>query len=235
MLAEARKAIAPIGRPIVHRIHALPRPREFAHAGDYVRRTRAHWRLRREGYTMLLSSRARNLLELAERVEAAGIPGALVDCGVWNGGSTMMLSSAAPSRQVWAFDSFEGVPEPAEVDGARSQLHAGDWQGSEEKLRGGFERMGHDDRLRIVKGWFEDTFPQVVDEVGPVALLHVDSDWYEPVKLTLETFYPLISKGGFVAIDDYRFWPGTKKAVDEFRATHNIDTPLERSHFWGKH
>jgi O-methyltransferase len=234
MLAEARKAVAPIGRPIIHRLHTLPRPHELANLAGYRRRARAHWRLRQDGYTMLLSSVARNLQELAETAEANEVPGALVDCGVWNGGSTMLLSSAAPSRQVWAFDSFEGLPEPVEADGARSQLHVGDCLGSEEMLRSGFERMGHQDRLHVVKGWFEDTFSKTLDEVGQVAVLHVDSDWYEPVKLTLESFYPQISPGGFVAIDDYRVWPGTKKAVDEFRETNHIDAPLERSHFWRK-
>src|SRR3954447_14721993 len=106
MLAEARNAVAPIGRPIIHRMHALPRPHELAHLGDYKRRARAHWQLRQEGYTMLLSSVARNLQEQAERVEGNEVPGALVDCGVWNGGSTMLLSSAAPTREIWAFDSF---------------------------------------------------------------------------------------------------------------------------------
>jgi hypothetical protein len=234
LLAEVRKAIGPLGNPIIHRIHALPRPREIPHASDYARRVKAHWRLRQEGYTMILSSRARNLLELAEKVEANGIPGAIVDTGVWNGGSTMLMSMAAPSRQVWAFDSFEGLPEPVEADGARSKLHVGDCLGSEDMLRNGFEDLGHVDRLHVVKGWFEDTFPTVAEEIGPVALLHVDSDWYEPVKLTLETFYPQISDGGFVAVDDYRFWPGTRKAVDEFRGGQGISTPLERSHFWTK-
>src|ERR1700694_3979891 len=63
-------------------------------------------RVRQRGYTMLGCRRGRALFRLAREVERQNVPGALVDCGVWNGGSTALLSAGAPTRDVYAFDSF---------------------------------------------------------------------------------------------------------------------------------
>jgi O-methyltransferase len=183
---------------------------------------------------MLSSRRGRVLLAAARQVERSGVPGAIVDCGVWNGGSSVLLSRGAPSRQVWAFDSFEGLPRPTLWDGSDSAGWEGAYRGSEQTVAEGFRRYGHPERLRIVKGWFEDTFPGVVDEVGPIALLHVDADWYESVKLALNTFYPSLCPGGFVLIDDYTSWAGAKRATDEIRDVFAVTAPLVDRHYWRK-
>lgn len=70
------------------------------------------------------------------------------------------------------------------------------------------------ERVHIVKGWFQDTFATV--EIPNIALLHIDADWYQSVKLALERFYAHVSPGGFIVFDDYGFWEGCRKAVDEF-------------------
>lgn len=193
-----------------------------------------HWRLRKRNFTMLGSRYGRNLSMLAETVEAEGVPGTLVDCGVWNGGSTMLLAMGAPSRDVWAFDSFEGLPSPGENDGERSTLHEGDCVGSEQVLKEGFREIGAEARLHVVKGWFDETLAASRDRIGSIAVLHVDADWYDPITLALETLYPLISPGGFVAVDDYRVWPGARRAVDEFRLNHQIQASLRAFHYWRK-
>jgi O-methyltransferase len=128
-----------------------------------------------------------------------------------------MMAVAAPDRDVWAFDSFSGLPEPAEVDGRRSFEFAGACVGSEEKLREGIRRYADPDRLQVRAGWFEDTLADAAREIDAVAVLHCDGDWYDSVRLTLEVFYPLVSPGGFVVIDDYGTWPGAKRATDEYR------------------
>jgi predicted O-methyltransferase YrrM len=179
-----------------------------------------------EEYSMLSPERAFALLRLAREVEASGIPGALVDCGVWNGGSTVLLSRGAPSRSVWAFDSFQGLPEPGPHDGAGSAGFGGAFCGSETRVREAFARFGSPERLHVVGGWFEDTLAPAAAELGPIAVLHVDCDWYAPVKLVLETLYPLVSPGGYVVIDDYGFWPGAALATEEFRREHAIGEPL---------
>jgi O-methyltransferase len=185
------------------------------------------WRALRYGqYTKLSCRRARALERLAASVERYGVPGALVDCGAWNGGSTVLLSNGAPSREAWAFDAFEAYPGPGALDGPDSA----DWSrkiiGSDRRVREAFERFAQPRRLHIVKGLFEDTFPQTASEIGEVAILHADSDWYESVMLTLQTFYPRVSAGGYVVIDDYGWWEGARRAVDEFRRVKNISAPL---------
>jgi O-methyltransferase len=210
----------------------LREPRRYA---DGVRLQR---RLKGEGYTMTSSRRGRTLHRLAATVAADGVPGALVDCGVWNGGSTVLLSRGAPGREAWAFDSFEGLPEPGQLDGAASFDHVGDCLGSEERLREAFRLYADPARLNVRKGWFEDTFPAAAEEIDSVAVLHCDGDWYDSVMLTLETFYAKVSPGGFVVIDDYGHWVGAREATDEFRHRLGITAPLRRvdytGHYWRK-
>ena len=80
------------------------------------------------------------------------------------------------------------------------------------------------ERLKIVPGWFQVTLPKV--PIEHIAVLHVDADWYELVKLVLETLYNRVLPGGFVIIDDYYVWPGCKQAVDEFLISQDIEQPL---------
>ena len=184
---------------------------------------------------MLGPRRGRMLHRLAEEVDRAGVPGALVDCGVWNGGSTILLSAAAPRREVWAFDSFAGLPEPRELDGRESQSLGGELVGSEQKLREGVERFAHPERLHVRAGWFEETLEEAAGEIGAVAVLHCDGDWYDSVLLTLEVMYPLVSTGGFVVIDDYGTFPGAGRATDEYRLRAGEAAPLRRIDHTGRY
>ena len=213
----------------------LPRKRDLAEGGDWRETTALYRSLHDGGYTMVSARRARALNRAARTVAREGVPGALVDCGVWNGGSTILLARGAPGREVWAFDSFQGMPEPGEHEGETGTHYRGDCLGSEERLREGFRRYADPERLHVRPGWFEDTLARARDEVGPVAVLHVDADWYESVRLVLDVFYPLVSPGGFVLIDDYGHWPGAQSATDEFRAAVGDDAPLERADYTGRY
>ena len=239
-----RSRVGRLARPL-HLDEALgsvydlaPSLAELPHLGRY-RRAAGLWRqLRSGGYTLIGCRRARALQRLARRCEAEGVPGALVDCGCYNGGSSVMMSTGAPQRPVFSFDSFEGLP-PA---GPRDPQRAGNWEGelraSEAKVREAFRRFASADRLTVVKGWFADTFPAAQSEISSVAILHADGDWYESVRLTLETFEPSVSPGGFVVIDDYGTWEGAKDATDEYRAARGIDAPLveidQTAAYWRK-
>lgn len=215
-----------------------PMRAEIGRPWEYARGVLLWSRIRQRGYTMLGCRRGRTLVRLAREADRRSIPGALVDCGVWNGGSTALLSAGAPCRDVYAFDSFEGLPSPdEEVDGARSVDWVGECLGVEANVREAVHRYGSPERLHIVKGWFEDTFPTAGDAVGPIAVLHADGDWYESVRLTLETFYDRVSPGGFVVIDDYGVWSGARQAVDEFRAGRLLKESLivvEAAAYWRK-
>ena len=63
-------------------------------------------------------------------------------------------------------------------------------------------------------GLFQETLRAT--HIPRIALLNIDADWYESVKLCLETFYDAVAPGGIVSIDDYGLWPGCRQAVDEF-------------------
>jgi O-methyltransferase len=79
--------------------------------------------------------------------------------------------------------------------------------------------------FRFVKGWFEETIPEHRRELAPIALLHLDGDWYESTKFCLEQLWDLVSPAGYVIIDDYGWWKGCRAAVDEFVAA--VDPPVE--------
>ena len=194
--------------------------REYRHAVGLWRHLRAG------GYTMIDSRRARTLSRLARACEEEGVAGALLDCGCFNGGSTVMMAAGAPSRDAWAFDSFEGLPAPGPHDPERAHDWTGRLVASEEKVREAFRRFAPSTPLHVVKGWFRDSFLVALPQIDTVGLLHVDGDWYESVKLTLETFEPRVQAGGFVVIDDYGAWEGARAATDEYRSAQAITTPL---------
>jgi len=135
---------------------------------------------------------------------------------------------------VWAFDSFQGLPESTAVDGPESKEWVGEAIGSERKLIQGFEKYADLTRLRIAKGWFEETLPRYRGEIGPIAFLHIDADWYESVRVALEELYPLVVPEGYVAIDDYKVWPGAKAATDEFRERNQVSARFVGGHYWKK-
>jgi len=174
-------------------------------------------------YTMLDYSRLSKLYELASYVEIRNIQGSVVECGVWNGGSAGVLASAIkhnPQRHLWLFDSWEGLPEPTELDisyqgqvGKRGMDLVFEHKVKELLL----DRIKIEpSRVHFVKGWFHHTLTPSRESMGPIALLHLDCDWYESVLLCLEELYDRVVPGGFVAIDDYMYWKGCTRAVDEF-------------------
>jgi hypothetical protein len=203
----------------------------------YLRGFAVWVQVRQQGFTMVGCRRGRTLYRLAAQVERDGVPGALVDCGVWNGGSTVLLAAAAGERTVWAFDSFEGLPQPGDMDGDAAASWEGSCVGREENVIEAFRRFAQPQQLRVVKGWFDDTLPWNAQAIGAIAVLHADGDWYESVRVTLESLYDSISPGGYVVVDDYSVWSGARQAVDEFRADRAIKAPLRRaqaSAFWRK-
>jgi O-methyltransferase len=216
----------------------LPRLGELRDLHTYRRARRLHQELFEGGWTMLGPRRGRMLHRLAGEVDRVGVPGALVDCGVWNGGSTILMASGAPEREVWAFDSFAGLPEPRQLDGRESEGLGGELVGSEQKLREGFERFADRARLHVRAGWFDDTLSSSAQEIGSVAILHCDGDWFESVLVTLEVMYPLVSPGGFVVIDDYGTFPGARRATEEYRLRVGETAPLRRidrtGRYWRK-
>ncbi|AFZ21391.1 TylF/MycF/NovP-related O-methyltransferase [Allocoleopsis franciscana] len=159
------------------------------------------------------------LQELAQRLEREEIPGDFVECGVYRGGSAGVLGYEAKrskfSRRLWLYDSFAGMPETVEKDDDSSRSLTGSYVGSEQQTRRIMHRLKvPEEQYTIVVGLFEDTFPAA--ERVEIALLHIDCDFYNPVKLSLEKFYEFVQPGGYVLLNDYGYFQGSRLATDEF-------------------
>ena len=203
---------------------------------DSLRMVRLVHRLR--PYTALFPLRLCALYRLSREIDRLSVPGDVVECGVYNGGSAALMASictrSSQDRKIWLFDSFEGLPQPTENDGQKAQGCYWWCHGDLSMVKGILGKLGiPESRTRIVKGWFHDTFPSV--DIPAIALLHIDADWYESVKLCFERFYDSVRPGGFIVIDDYGHWEGARRATDEFLEKRAIDARLVRVDYTGRY
>ena len=175
------------------------------------------------------------------------VPGAFVECGVWRGGASFLMArvlqeAGVTDRRVWMFDSFAGLPEPTAPDGERvtQRWHDPDAARNfshlvvtEDGVRQSARSLGVDGLCEIRAGWFADVLPRVAAEIGPIALLRIDCDLYEPVLQCLELLYDQVSEGGMVLFDDYYSFPGCAIAVHEFLGARRVPYPLvARPELW---
>jgi O-methyltransferase len=191
--------------------------------------------------TMIGRRRLAHLRSSVEEVLRDGVPGDLIEAGVWRGGAAIMMlavlkANGARDRSVWLADSFEGLPEAGAGDHQIDhEIPFHKWSElavSEEEVRRNLERYGVlDDQSRFLRGWFRDTLPTVAGRTW--ALIRLDADMYGSTTDALENLYPGLSPGGYVVIDDYDDVPACKRAVDEFRARHAISEPLTRIDWTG--
>ncbi len=199
-------------------------------------------------YTMVGYKRLSNAYELSGKAEAENVLGAFVEFGVWKGGAAGVMAAAAlrhaqdkqtQPRMTWLFDSFEGLPEPTEKDGAYAAEYALEHTSgrlrSIEKCVGPIEDVEklffsvlriEREHVRIEKGWFQETLPGAKQELSQIAILRIDADWYESTAYVLEELYGQVTPGGWVIVDDYGHWEGCKKAVDEFFERRGINPQL---------
>jgi O-methyltransferase len=159
---------------------------------------------------------------VADRVLQDGIRGDVVECGVFQGGSALVIAERllrAPSdRRMWLFDVFSGMPEPGPEDPPDAWDDVGKFVSSPEIVRGSFAAAGlSSEAVSIVQGRYEDTLPGF-EVPREISFLHLDCDWYDSLKLCLHTFYDAVAPGGAIVFDDYGHWSGCRKAVDEFFA-----------------
>jgi len=180
-------------------------------------------------YTMTSPARIVAVCSAVRYVEANSIPGVFVECGVWKGGSSMAaaLTFKTP-RPFFLFDTFEGMSAPTEHDrraasgkSASETLQNADRSASIwcysplDDVKRNISSTGYpDSHVTYVKGKVEDTVPGSAP--GQIAILRLDTDWYESTRHELEHLYPRLSPGGVLIIDDYGYWTGARKAVDEY-------------------
>ena len=188
-------------------------------------------------YTMTSPERVHALIEAVKYVTRRRVPGAIVECGVWRGGSMMaaartLLSLGSSERDLYLFDTFEGMSPPSEHDvdmggqragamlAAQSKTDASSYwcYASLEDVQGALAQVGYPaERVHYVKGKVEETVPAQAPQ--QIALLRLDTDWYESTRHELQHLYPRLSPGGVLIIDDYGHWKGSRKATDEFIAS----------------
>jgi O-methyltransferase len=195
-------------------------------------------------YTMTTPPRIYSLMRAVEYIVSRPIPGALVECGVWRGGSMMavaltLLRLGVTDRDLYLFDTFAGMTEPGEQDvkhsGERavdllavSSRDSHDWAvASLDQVRGAVSSVGYpEDRIHFVQGAVEETLPD--NAPGEIALLRLDTDWYSSTKHTLVHLYPRLASGGVLIIDDYAYWQGARQAVDEYVQENDVPVLLNR-------
>jgi hypothetical protein len=192
-------------------------------------------------YTMLGRKRLDNVEHCVRTILAEGIPGDLIECGVWRGGSVVFMSAMLSAfdvtdRTVWVADSFEGLPPPtAEPDVALgldlSKEKFPSLAIDESTVRAAFAAHGLSDaKVRFLKGWFGDTLATA--PIEKLALLRVDGDLYSSTTDALNALYDRVSPGGFVVVDDY-FLPNCRQAVDEFIVGRGVVEQVERIDWTG--
>lgn len=163
--------------------------------------------------------------------KALSLEGCFVECGVARGGTSAVMAMVArdegKNRKMWMFDSYEGLPPQSDKDGEQKPVRHKDRIGSDLAqgyCLGVFEEVNYwifselklgRYNVFVIKGWFKDTLPEFKKNIGRIAVLRLDGDWYESTKCCLENLYDNVVKGGYIIIDDYHL-QGCKLAVDEY-------------------
>lgn len=185
-------------------------------------------------YTKAGYPRLSNVYELSVKIEKKKISGTFVECGTWKGGCSAIMGAIAhrykSGRKTWYLDSFEGMPKPSENDTDNPEEIMGDALKAStsdvEELIFNKLRLPKKNNF-IVKGWFQDTFPKIKNEIGEIALLRLDADWYEATLYCLRELYDQVVYGGYIIFDDFARWEGCRKAVREFIKEKNINPEFQ--------
>jgi len=185
--------------------------------------------------TMTSKERMYALYKSVEYIIKTNIPGDFVECGVWRGGSTMLIAYTllelnVTNRKIYLYDTFEGMTQPTESDYsvANNKNRAFDkWKKEQKKdhnkwcyaslseVKNNMALTKYpNDNIIFVKGKVEETIPKT--KPSKIAILRLDTDWYESTKHELIHLFPILMKNGVLIIDDYGYWAGSKKAVDEY-------------------
>jgi predicted O-methyltransferase YrrM len=199
-------------------------------------------------YTQTTRENTFALIRATEYLVRKRVPGAYVECGVWKGGSAMAMAMTLDhlqeSRDIYLFDTFEGMPPGTSVDidlegnderwyreESDLYIHAGKGSGwnaiSIDEVKMNLDRLSPTrQRFHFVKGCVEDTLPLKAPE--QIALLRLDTDFYASTRHELEHLYPRLVSGGIIIIDDYGHFLGARKAVDDYIAGHRLEIFMHR-------
>lgn len=242
MIKQIVKNVArSLGYSVVRRSDDAPKlPPEFM---ALYEKTRA--------YTMTSIERMFALHTAVRHVVQHNIPGDIVECGVWRGGSSMMAAHTLcalgnTERKLYLYDTFAGMSRPTSHDvDVRGEAAAASW---EQQQQGGVNEWCYAslddvranmatvpyprDKVIFVKGKVEDTIPGTLP--GQIALLRLDTDFYESTAHELEHLYPLLAPRGILILDDYGHWKGAREATDSYFAKHGLKMFLSPIDYTGR-
>jgi len=195
-------------------------------------------------FTLTSLDRRASLILGVDHLVRQRIPGDIVECGVWRGGSMMavalaLLARGDTSRHLYLYDTYEGMSEPTAEDRSHTGESAQAQLARTERGQGVWCEAGLNDvqanlwstgyprqQIHFVQGKVEDSIPATMPE--SIALLRLDTDWYESTKHELVHLYPRLQRNGLLVIDDYGHWQGARQAVDEYFAAHGGQQFLHR-------
>lgn len=197
-------------------------------------------------FTMTGPERIQALTTATRYVAGSGVPGSIVECGVWKGGSMMAVArvlarSGDTSRHLYLFDTFDGMTDPTEADrsihgesAAQKMAESQDRGRSPlDEVRRNMATTGYPDhRIHYVAGRVEDTVPR--EAPAQIALLRLDTDWYESTRHEMEHLFPRLARGGVLIVDDYGHWQGARRAIDEYLESQGIRLLLNRIDYTGR-
>ncbi|HEX2221393.1 MAG TPA: TylF/MycF/NovP-related O-methyltransferase [Candidatus Limnocylindria bacterium] len=195
-------------------------------------------------YTMTSPERLFALIEAVRYVARNRIPGAVVECGVWKGGSMMAVAETLKrlgqlETDLYLYDTFRGMTDPGAEDVAYTGESAADqfrpsWlAASLAQVEAALATIGYPAaRIHLVPGDVEETIPGSAPDV--ISLLRLDTDWYASTRHELVHLYPRLAPGGVLIVDDYGHWEGARRAVDEYVAENRIRLLLNRIDYTGR-
>ena len=208
-------------------------------------------------YTLTSVQRLVAVVDAVRYCTARELPGAFAECGVWRGGSVLAMALTLQQlgradRDLYLYDTFEGMTAPTEHDVSRHERPALEtwrraqeaggraWselfdpaQFGEEAVRELLHATGYPaERVHVVRGAVEETLPEHAPEA--LALLRLDTDWYESTRHELRELYPRLAAGGVLIVDDYGHWEGARRAVDEYFAAEGPAPLLQRIDYTGR-
>lgn len=198
-------------------------------------------------FSMTSTERMYSLYKAVNYILQNNIPGDFVECGVWKGGSALLIAKMladknVTDRRVILYDTYEGMSEPTENDKdiageaatellQKTSIEIQDsiwYYSSFEEVKENLSLSQlKEENIIMIKGKVEETIPMQVPTKS-ISLLRLDTDWYESTKHELHHLYPLLNKNGVLIIDDYGHWEGCRKAVDEYILANNLTILFNR-------
>ncbi|HYX32279.1 MAG TPA: TylF/MycF/NovP-related O-methyltransferase [Oligoflexus sp.] len=203
-------------------------------------------------FTLTGPERIYTLIESVRYLIKNDVPGAFVECGVYKGGSMMTVAltlqgEGVNDRDLYLFDTFEGMPKPTDKDidihgvpaikiFSKKKLSevSSEWaNASLESVKNAMASTGYPaERIHYVKGLVENTIP--AQAPASIALLRLDTDWYQSTKHEMDHLYQRVSRNGVTIVDDYGHFRGAKEAVDEYFSKHQLTPFMHRIDYTGR-